>query len=175
MPDTATEEADAGGAALTDDVPENEFDRMVGILADGLVGAASGFVGMTLMTGVLLIAEGAGVFSRATFAEVSALVGLEQYFPPLLTGYLIVFGHGMITFPLLYASLKQFLPGGHDVVTGMVFGAFLWTGFAVAFYAGATGLALVGYLALTLVAHLAYGFGVGAVFHYLTSRPDSII
>lgn len=173
MTDATTEEQGEAESSLT--VRDNEFDQMAGIVADGLVGAASGFVGMTLMTGVLLIAEQLGAFSRESFVAVAALVGLERFFPPLLVGYLIVLGHGMVTFPLLYASLKQFLPGDHDVLSGMVFGSFLWTGFVVAFYAGQSGVALVLYLALTLVAHWAYGFGVGAVFHYLTSRPDSII
>lgn len=152
-----------------------EFDRLFGIVADGVVGAAGGLVGVALMTVVLIAAESLGAFSRESFASIAVLAGLEGVGPPVAVGYLIFLLGGMVPWPLLFAALKEYLPGNRDPARGVVFGTVLWTGFAPAFYEGYAGLALVLYLALTLVAHWAYGFGLGAVFDYLAKRPDSLV
>ncbi|PSP83427.1 hypothetical protein BRC83_06985 [Halobacteriales archaeon QS_1_68_17] len=153
----------------------DEFDSLVGIVADGVVGAAGGLVGTALMTVVLLIAESIGAFDRSSFAALTELIGLGGVVPPVLFGYLLFLAGGMITWPLLFASLMAYLPGDRPPATGVVFGSVLWTGFAPAFYAGQTGLALVLYGVLTLVAHWAYGFGVGIVFEYLATRPETLV
>lgn len=157
------------------EIEDDDFDQLFGIVADGVVGAAGGLVGTAMMTGVLLVAESVGAFSRESFASLATLVGLEAFGPALVIGYLVFLANGMVPFPLLFASVMEYLPGERPPVSGMVFGAILWTGFVLAFYEGFTGLALVAYVVLTLVAHLAYGFGLGLVFEYLSSRPDSLV
>lgn len=157
------------------EIEDDEFDQLFGIVADGVVGAAGGLVGTAMLTGVLLVAESVGVFSRESFASLATLVGLEAFGPAVVIGYLVFLANGMVPFPLLFASVMEYLPGERPPVSGMVFGAILWTGFALAFYEGFSGLALVGYVVLTLVGHLAYGFGLGLVFEYLSSRPDSLV
>jgi len=154
---------------------DSEFDNVVGILADGVVGAAGGLVGTALMTVVLAIGESYGVFSRDGFAVLTRMIGLEGVVPEVTVGYLMFLTAGMVTWPLLFASLKAYLPGGRDPVAGAAFGTALWTGFVFAFWDGYTGLALVGYLAVTLVAHWVYGIGLGAVFEYLSTRPDTLV
>ncbi|MEF8854764.1 MAG: hypothetical protein V5A24_04650 [Haloarculaceae archaeon] len=47
-----------------EEVSGTEFDRLVGILADGVVGAAGGLVGTAAMIVVLLVGESVGVFPR---------------------------------------------------------------------------------------------------------------
>lgn len=152
-----------------------EFDRLVGIVADGVVGAAGGLVGVAAMTVVLIAAESLGAFSRESFASIAVLAGLEGVGPPVAVGYLIFLLGGMAPWPLLFAALKEYLPGARDPAKGVVFGTVLWTGFAPAFYEGYAGAGLALYLVLTLVAHWAYGFGLGAVFDYLATRPDSLV
>ncbi|MCL7417658.1 MAG: hypothetical protein M8354_07455 [Halalkalicoccus sp.] len=152
-----------------------EFDSVVGIVADGLVGAAGGLVGTATMTVVLLIAESLGAFSRESFAQLALLIGFEGLLTPVAFGYLVFLLGGMFPWPLLFASLKEYLPGGRDPLKGVVFGTVLWTGFVLAFYVDYTGLALVAYVALTLVAHWTYGFALGSVFEYLSTRPDSLV
>jgi len=51
----------------------------------------------------------------------------------------------------------------------------MWTGFVLAFYTDQSGLTLVLYAVLTLIAHVVYGIGLGAVFNYFSTRPDSIV
>jgi len=152
-----------------------EFDSLMGIVGDGIVGAAGGLVGTAMMTVVLLIAESLGFFEREAFALLTELVGIEGLVPPILVGYIIFLGGGMFPWPLLFASLKAYLPGQRDPISGMFFGFAIWTGFVLGFYTGQSGLALAGYAALTLVAHIVYGVGLGLVFEYFSTRPDSIV
>jgi hypothetical protein len=93
----------------------------------------------------------------------------------VLFGFIIFLGGGMFPWPLLYASLKAYLPGQSDPVSGAIFGAVMWTGFVLAFYTGQSGVELVLYAVLTLVAHVVYGIGLGVVFNYFATRPDSIV
>lgn len=160
-----------------DDITEDgeEFDTLVGIVGDGVVGAAGGIVGTALLTVVLLVAESLGAFSRESFAFLTRMIGLEGIGPPILVGYVLVLLGGMVPWPLLFASLKEYLPGRRDPVKGIFFGGAIWTGFVGAFYTGQTGTALVLYLVLTLVGHALYGVGLGLVFDYFVSRPDSIV
>ncbi|MFB6087117.1 MAG: DUF6789 family protein [Haloarculaceae archaeon] len=156
-------------------VEDDEFDSVVGILADGVVGAAGGLVGTALMTVVLAIGESFGLFSRDGFAVLTRMVGLESLVPPVTFGYLMFLTAGMLTWPLLFASLKGYLPGERDPIAGIAYGTALWTGFVFAFYDGYGGLTLVGYLGITLLAHWVYGIGLGAVFEYLANRPDTLV
>jgi len=163
--------------ALTDDglTEVEEFDSLAGIIADGVVGAAGGLVGTAMSTVVLLIAQSLGAFSMADFAILTELVGLTGYVPEVLFGYVMFLGGGMFPWPLLFASLKEYLPGESDPVSGAFFGGAMWTGFVLAFYTGQSGLALALYAVLTLIAHVVYGIGLGAVFNYFSTRPDSIV
>jgi hypothetical protein len=159
-----------------DAISENEeFDSIAGIVGDGIIGAAGGLVGTAMSTVVLLIAQSLGAFSVADFAILTELVGLEGYLPPVLFGYVMFLGGGMFPWPLLFASLKNYLPGQSSPISGAFFGAAMWTGFVLAFYTGQSGLTLALYVVLTFVAHVVYGFGLGAVFDYLATRPDSIV
>lgn len=160
-----------------DDATEDgeEFDTLIGIVGDGVVGAAGGLAGTAALTVGLLIAESFGAFSRDSFALLTEMVGLEEYVPPILFGYLLFLAGGMIPWPLLFASLKEYLPGRSDPVKGAFFGAAIWTGFVLAFYTGQTGTALALYVVLTFMAHVFYGLSLGAVFNYFMTRPDSIV
>jgi hypothetical protein len=173
MVDTPTEYDETFGEEI--EVEDDEFDRLIGIVGDGLIGAAGGLVGTAMMTGVLLIAESVGVFARESFAELGGLAGLEAFGPAIVVGYLVFLFNGMVPFPLLFAAVMEYLPGDRPPLSGMAFGAILWTGFVIVFYEGFGGLGLVLYVGLTLAAHLAYGLGLGLVFEYLSTRPDSLV
>jgi hypothetical protein len=160
---------------LSEESTETDFDRLLGIVADGVVGAAGGLVGTAMMTVVLLVAEQFGAFSRESFAALTRLIGLGGYVPEVTFGYLLFLAGGMVPWPLLFASLTAYLPGETRAVSGLFFGTALWTGFAMAFWSGFTGVTLVVYLVLTLVAHWVYGACLGFVFDYLSERPDTLV
>jgi hypothetical protein len=165
-----------GESTDSDAVAEaNEFDTLRGIVADGVVGAAGGLVGTAMMTVVFLIAQSVGAFELTDFAILTDLLGLSEVVPAVLFGFLLFLAGGMVPWPLLFASLMAYLPGESTPVSGAFFGATMWTGFVLAFYTGQTGLTLVLYALLTLVAHVVYGLGLGAVFDYFETRPDSIV
>jgi hypothetical protein len=170
MADPTTELDDP---TLTEQV--EEYDRLFGIVGDGVVGAAGGLVGTALMTGVLFVASQVGAFSFESFASLASPLGLANTSEPLLVGYLIFLANGMVPWPLLFAALMEYLPGERPPISGLFFGGALWTGFVLGFYTGYSGLTLVLYLVFTFVAHLVYGFGVGLVFEYLANRPDSLV
>jgi len=175
--DMSDPQTGADDPALSDDglTDTDEFDSLAGIIGDGVVGAAGGLVGTAMSTVVLLIAQSLGAFSITDFAILTELVGLEGYVPAVLFGYIMFLGGGMFPWPLLFASLKAYLPGQSSPVSGAFFGGAMWTGFVLAFYTGQSGLAVVLYAVLTLAAHVAYGIGLGAVFDYFSTRPDSIV
>jgi len=160
-----------------DDVTEDEqeFDTLIGILGDGIVGAVGGLAGTASLTVGLLIAESIGAFDRESFALLTRMIGLEEFVPTVLFGYLLFLLGGMIPWPLLFASLKEYLPGESDPVKGAFFGGAMWTGVVMAFYTGQSGLLLVVYVILTFLAHVFYGLSLGAVFNYFMTRPDSIV
>ncbi|MDG5778167.1 DUF6789 family protein [Haloarculaceae archaeon H-GB2-1] len=170
MVDTNAKFDDPTGAERTD-----EFDSVRGIIADGVVGAAGGLVGITMMTVVLVIGESFGAFNRDSFALLTQMLGLETVVPPVTFGFVVFLLVGMFPWPLLFASLKGYLPGKTDPVHGIFFGTALWTGYVFAFYDGYAGLSFLLYLVVTLIAHWMYGIGVGLVFDYLSSRPDTLV
>lgn len=168
-----TDPASDTEGAPTEESEEYEFDHLSGVVSDGLVGAVGGFVGTVLMTGVLLAAESVGAFSRGSFAWFAGFVDvLGAAGGSTAVGYVLFLGVGMFLWPLLFASLKAYLPGGRDPARGVAFGTALWAGFAVAFYDGET---VVAYLTLTLLAHWSYGVGLGAAFEYMTTRPEHLV
>jgi hypothetical protein len=155
-------------------ITNDEYDRLFGIVADGLIGAAGGLVGTALLTGVLLVAARVGAFRFFSFAFLTEPIGLNVA-APVTVGYLVFLANGMVPWPLLFAALEKYLPGRRPPVSGIFFGTALWTGFAIGFYEGYAGVTLALYLVLTLVAHWAYGIGLGLVFEYLTERPESLV
>jgi hypothetical protein len=163
---------------IANEAAEPEVGVLAGILADGLIGALGGFVGTAIMTVVLLVGAAVGAFEMASFSTTAELIGLDAVLGPdvlLAAGYLIFLGGGMTTWPLLFASLKDYLPGETYAKSGLAYGFVLWTGFVLAFNTGYPGATLALYAAVTLLAHLAYGFGMGSVFDYLGERPETLV
>jgi cytochrome c oxidase subunit 1 len=126
--------------------------------------ALGGFVGTVLMSGGLGTAVLVGVLDPAAFGELAELLGLPAS-PALGVGLFLV--GGTVTWPLVFLAFQEYLPGRLLFETGLVFASLISTGFAVAFYSGQRGLALVGYLAFVVVAHWAYGLGLTVTFQYL--------
>jgi cytochrome c oxidase subunit 1 len=119
------------------------------------------------MAGGLGSAALVGVLDPAAFAELAELVGLPAV--PLLGAGLFLVG-GTVTWPLVFLAFAEYLPGRLLFESGLSFATIIFPGFAIAFYSGQSGLALLGYLAFGLSAHWAYGIGLAVTVQYLGGR-----
>lgn len=156
---------------------ERHSDSMVSIVFDGVIGAVAGAVGVAVMTMVLLVAQSLGGFEMSSLAMLGEMTGIQAIAPGYATliGYLLFLAGGMVTWPLLFASIGHYLPGETNPRQGIFLGFVLWTGFVLAFYTGYSGLQLAVYAVFTLLGHLAYGFCLGAVLDYFGNREEPIV
>jgi hypothetical protein len=152
-------------------------DSMMSIVFDGVIGAVAGAVGVAGMTMVLLVAETLDGFQMESLAMLGEMTGIQAIAPQYATriGYLLFLAGGMVTWPLLFASLGHYLPGETNPRQGVFLGFVLWTGFVLAFYTGYAGAELLVYVVATLIAHLVYGFCLGAVLEYFGNRSEPIV
>lgn len=148
--------------------PKAESEGQLLGVKQAALGAAAGFAGMAAMAPFLAAAWALGAFELSAVAGLSDIVSLG---PSFLIGAVIFVGGGMTTLPLLLVSLAVFLPGEAMSRKGAVFGAIVWTGFAVAFWSEQTGTALALFLAFTLAAHLAYGYVFGIIYDRYAEIP----
>jgi hypothetical protein len=175
--DTGMDDANLD-TTLANESAEPDAGVLAGIITDGLIGALGGFVGTAIMTVVFLVGASVGGFDMTSFGTTAELVGLDAILGEgmvLAAGYIIFLGGGMTTWPLLFASIGEYLPGETYAKSGITYGFVLWTGFVLAFNAGYSGTGLVLYIIVSLVAHLVYGFSMGSVFDYLGDRPDTLV
>ncbi|WP_440764997.1 DUF6789 family protein [Natronorubrum sp. DTA7] len=134
---------------------------------DAGTGAVGGLVGTLLMSLVLAVAVVIGVFDLESFAGLAVLVGLPA---SATLGYGVFLAGGMLTWPLLFLALGEYLPGELSFVTGLWFSTVIASGFAIAFHTDQIGLELVGYLVFVLLAHWIYGLGLAGTVEYLGGR-----
>lgn len=125
-----------------------------------VLAGAGGFAGMLAMTPFLGLMWLAGATSPAAWGNFADLLLLGN--SPTI-GFVIFVGGGATTFPLLFLSLKEYLPGRTTALRGIVFASVMWTGFAPGYYTGQAGADLVIFLLLGLAAHWAYGAVLGTV------------
>lgn len=168
------------GHEVGSEVADADYDRLSGILVDGIVGGVGGLIGTAAMTVGLLVAQSLGAFDMAAFTLLAELTGLAAVSPvnALALGYVIFLFGGMVLWPLLFVSAGTYLPGRRFATKGIPFGFVIWTGFVLAFapaVGGGTLATYALYAVLTLLAHFAYGFSLGAVFDYLSERPDTLV
>lgn len=133
-----------------------------------LLGAIAGFAGMASMAPFLGAAWALGAFELATVAGLSDIVALG---PSFTLGLAIFVAGGMTMLPLLFASLAVFLPGETVARRGAAFASIVWTGFAVAFWTGQSGVELALFLGLSLLAHVAYGYVLGTIYGRYAEIP----
>ncbi|WP_254837615.1 DUF6789 family protein [Natronomonas marina] len=159
------------------ELDERDTNSLSGIVVDGVIGAVGGAVGTGLMTLVFMAASTLGAFDLTSFTILAEMSGLAALAPAYANaiGYVIFLLGGMVTWPLLFASLGQYLPGDTFAKAGVFYGFILWTGFVLAFYTGYSGIQLPLYAAATLVGHVAYGFGLGSVLDYLGEREGPLV
>ncbi|MDS0280672.1 DUF6789 family protein [Haloarcula onubensis] len=129
-----------------------------------------GFVGTAAMSVVLTILEVEVRYGLGVFDAIARFVRVPG--DPVL-GFAIYVFVGTFGWPLLFCSLERYVPLTLDpAVAGTLLGTVLWLGFAIIGRGALDGVVLLVYLATTLVAHLVYGFSMGAVYAELAARPS---
>lgn len=123
---------------------------------------AGGIVGTGLMSVVLILMEVQTRYAIGIFAAIARFVRQPEN---LYIGFFLFIAAGAILWPLLFVSIEPYIPRGPDpAVRGVVFGGALWVPFVLTGRGDLAGPVVVIYATFTLVAHLVYGFTMGAVY-----------
>lgn len=127
---------------------------------------AGGVAGMGVMTVLLLLLE---VETREEIAVFEAVARFAGQPGNIFLGFVLFVLAGGIAWPLLFIALEEYLPTSPDPATrGAVFAMVLWAAFVVLGRGDLSGPLLAIYAVFTLLAHLAYGFVLGAVYGRLS-------
>lgn len=130
---------------------------------------AGGVAGVAVMSLLLLLLEVETRSAIGIFAVIARFVRLPG---ELAVGFLVFVLAGAVAWPLLFAAVEPAIPVGSDpAARGAAFAVVFWLVFVVTGRGDLGGPLLVVYAAFTLLAHLAYGFTLGAVYARFTG-PD---
>ncbi len=133
--------------------------------ASAIVG---GLVGTAVMSMILAMVE---VESRYAIGLFEAIARFARVPGNQFLGFVIFALVGTVAWPLLFLGLERYLvPDSDPAVRGILMGVILWIGFAIIGRGTIGGVLLIVYLAFSLVAHLAYGFTMGAVYDRLSNE-----
>jgi hypothetical protein len=128
----------------------------------------AGLVATVVMSLALAIFEVESRFAIGIFAAIARFVRVPGN---LVLGFVVYALAGIVAWPLLFVSLKPYVPLELDAaVAGMLLAVPLWAAFAVVGRGDVGGPLLFLYLAFTLLAHLTYGFTLGAVYSSLAGE-----
>lgn len=129
--------------------------RVVRALGGGVVGTAA-------LSFFLLVLDTQARTALSVPAAIARFVGMPG--DPLIAVALFA-ATVLIVWPLLFVALEDSLPRGPDpAARGMVFAAIIWVAFVLLGRGDIAGPILIIYVGFTLIAHLAYGFALGAVY-----------
>ncbi|USZ69934.1 hypothetical protein NGM10_16150 (plasmid) [Halorussus salilacus] len=126
---------------------------------------AGGVAGTAVLTLGLVVTDVETGYRIGIFEAIASFVGTPER---LALGFALFVLAGVFAWPLVFVAVEDYLPGGPDpAVRGLLFAAVLWVAFALTGSPGVDFPLVVPYLALTLLAHLAYGYIMGAVYAQL--------
>lgn len=127
-----------------------------------------GVAGTAVLSLLLLLLE---VETRSVIGIFDVIARFVRMPGSPAVGFVVFLAAGVVAWPLLFVALERYLPGGPDPARrGLVFATALWVAFVVLGRGDIHGHLLIVYVAFTLLAHLAYGFALGAVYAWLTGR-----
>lgn len=102
------------------------------------------------------------------FEAIARFVGLPNN---LVIGFALFVVAGVLAWPLLFIALEPYIPRGPDpAARGIVFAFVLWIAFVITGRGPIGWPLIIVYAGLTLLAHLAYGFTLGAVYARLRTE-----
>ncbi len=129
-----------------------------------LSAVAGGVAGTAILSLLMILTEVQTRSQIRIFDVIARFVGLPGH---VVIGFVLFVAAGVFAWPLLFVALEPYIPGGPDPAQrGIVLAVALWIVFVIT-GRGSIGWPLViVYAGLTLIAHLAYGFTLGAVYTY---------
>ncbi len=128
---------------------------------------AGGVAGTAVLSLLLLFLEVETREALGIFDAIARFAGMPGQ---ISLGFAVFVAAGIVAWPLLFLAVEDYLPRDDPAAAGLLFGAALWVPFAVIGRGDLTGPELFIYAVFTLLAHLAYGFVLGAVTAHL-ARP----
>ncbi|WP_267644209.1 DUF6789 family protein [Haloarchaeobius amylolyticus] len=127
---------------------------------------AGGLAGVTVMSVLFVVFEVQTRTQMELFQVVARFAGVPGR---VYVGFALFVVAGTVAWPLLFVALETYVPLELDpAAAGMGFATVLWLAFVVTGRGSLTGAILLVYAVSTLIAHLAYGFTLGAVYAHLT-------
>lgn len=132
---------------------------------------AGGVAGTALLSLLLLMLQVETRSAVEVFAAIARFVGVPG---ELTLGFLVFLLAGSVAWPLLFTVVERALPFEDPASRGMAFALPLWVAFVVVGRGDMNGSLLAVYASFTLLAHLAYGYTLGAVYARLAD-PDEIV
>jgi hypothetical protein len=127
-------------------------------IAGGILGGATG---ISVMSVVFLMLEVETREQVRAFDAVARYVGMPGN---TFVGFVTFAFVGTVIWPLLFVAIEPSMPFDDSPSNGMVLGAVLWIAFFVLGRGDITGPLLAVFAGFTLLAHLAYGFLLGAFY-----------
>ncbi|WP_435360475.1 DUF6789 family protein [Haloarchaeobius sp. DFWS5] len=150
----------------TSETPETPPDEEH--VARPLAAIAGGVAGVTVMTVLFVIFEVQTRTEMELFEVVARFAGVPGH---VYIGFALFVAAGVLAWPLLFVALESYIPLTLDpAAAGMGFAIVLWLAFVITGRGSLSGVILLVYAVSTLIAHLAYGFTLGAVYAHLTGR-----
>jgi len=128
-------------------------------IAGGILGGATG---ISVMSVVFLMLEVETREQVQAFDAVARYVGMPGN---TFIGFIIFAAVGTIIWPLLFVAIEPSLPFEDPPSIGMILGSVLWIAFFVLGRGDISGPLLAVFAGFTLLAHLAYGFLLGAFYN----------
>ncbi|WP_415381370.1 DUF6789 family protein [Halosimplex sp. TS25] len=133
-----------------------------------LAALVAGAVATMVMSAALAIFEVQTRYAIGIFQAIARFVRMPD---SVFLGFVVYALVGTVAWPLLFVSLKPYVPLDLDpAVAGMLFALPLWIAFAIVGRGDVTGAIVVLFVGFTLLAHLAYGFVLGAVYASLADE-----
>lgn len=118
-----------------------------------------GIAGTAVLSLLLLLLE---VETRSALGVFAAIARFARVPNDPAIGVAIFVAAGIVAWPLVFVAVERWIPLGDVATRGMAFALVLWLAFVL--LSGGVESGTVVFLPFTLLAHLAYGFTLGAVY-----------
>lgn len=130
---------------------------------------AGGVAGTSVLSLLMLLLDVQTRSALGIFAAIARFVRLPGQ---LALGFLLFVLVGVVAWPLVFIAVVERIPTEDPAAAGVLFAVPLWAAFVLIGRGTLVGGALFVYAGFSLLAHLAYGYVLGAVFeHFAGTVP----